>query len=70
MRMQATSSRASVPAIVASQSLARRRGQPGHASVRSMTHRRGSSLKPYAASERSMHQLPWSVMALCGFVKA
>ncbi len=37
-----------------SKSLARRRFRPSHAKVRSTTHRRGSSTKPFAVSDRLM----------------
>lgn len=53
-------------AIMASQSLARRRQRPSQAKVRSTTHRRGSTSKPLAVSDRfmsSMVHLPISTRA-------
>ncbi len=49
-----------------SQSFARRRHLPSHAKVRSTTHRRGRTSKPFAVSERlmiSMVQSPWPLRA-------
>ena len=49
-----------------SQSFARRRHLPSHAKVRSTTHRRGRTSKPFAVSERlmiSMVQAPWPLRA-------
>lgn len=53
-RIEAMKIHASALAMVASKSLASRRQRPSQAKVRSRTHRRGSTSKPLAASERLM----------------
>ncbi len=54
MRIEAISAQAVEDAMDFSQSLASRRQRPSHAKVRSTTHRRGSTSKPLALSERLM----------------
>ena len=59
--------------IVASKSFARRRLRPNQAKVRSTTHRRGSSTKPLAVSDRLMIssvQLPFPLSAVSSFSPA
>ena len=51
---EAMKSHAVAEAMVCSKSLARRRLRLIHAKVRSTTHRRGSTSKPFAASDRLM----------------
>nr|KIS30089.1 hypothetical protein TQ38_24740 [Novosphingobium sp. P6W] len=57
MRMEAIVVHAVEDAMVVSQSLARRRHRPSHAKVRSTTHRRGRTWKPFALSERFMSSI-------------
>src|SRR5213075_899320 len=54
MRMEAMRAQAVEEAMEVSQSLARRRQRPSHAKVRSTTHLRGRTSKPWAASDRLM----------------
>ena len=59
--------------IERSQSLANRRQRPSQAKVRSTTHRRGKTSKPFAASERlmiSIVQPPFPARAVRSFSPA
>lgn len=71
--MCATSIHATALAIVASKSLARRRQRLSQANVRSTTHRRGRTSKPWARSERLMisnAHAPFPFIAARGFAPA
>ena len=60
--MLATKAQALELSTVFSQSLARRRHRPSQASVRSTTHLRGNTSKPWAVSDRLMI---WMVQSPC-----
>ncbi len=72
-RMLVTSIQASLEAVECSQSLASLRHLPSQAKVRSTTHRRGKTSKPFAASDRlmiSIVQPPFPARAMRSFSPA